>query len=339
MKLMTFTVPCYNSAEYMHICVDSLLKGGDEVEIIIIDDGSKDDTGKIADAYAEKYPNIVRVIHQENGGHGEGINQGIRHANGKYFKVVDSDDWVNENALKAVLHKLNRLEAVGGVDLMVCNYVYEHADPKLNSTIRYGNVFPEGKVVSWKDTKPFLISQYLTLHSAIFRTQVLRDSGVVLPKHIFYEDNLFVYTPLPLVRKICYLNQDFYRYLIGREGQSVAEEVMKKRWTHQMQISKSIFLAHDIEKIKKQDKKLARYMYHETMCMLAIAAIFTRLCRTPETEQAIADMETELTAAHPVMGKKLFRRSPVYFLTRPGKLGCNFCIWFYHLAHKVVKFN
>ena len=121
MKLMTFTVPCYNSAEYMHICVDSLLKGGDEVKIIIIDDGSKDDTGKIADAYAEKYPNIVRVIHQENGGHGEGINQGIRHANGKYFKVVDSDDWVNENALKAVLHKLNRLEAVGGVDLMVCN--------------------------------------------------------------------------------------------------------------------------------------------------------------------------------------------------------------------------
>ena len=92
MKLLTVTVPCYNSQDYMENCINSLLPGGDKVEIIIIDDGSKDATGAIADRYAEQYPNIVRVIHQENGGHGEGINQGLKHATGKYFKVVDSDD-------------------------------------------------------------------------------------------------------------------------------------------------------------------------------------------------------------------------------------------------------
>ena len=85
MKLITFAVPCYNSADYMDRCVESLLPAGPEAEIILVDDGSKDDTGKIADAYAEKYPDIVRVIHQKNGGHGEGVNQGIRNANGLYY--------------------------------------------------------------------------------------------------------------------------------------------------------------------------------------------------------------------------------------------------------------
>ena len=89
MKLITFTVPCYNSAAYMDHCIETLLTAGEDAEIILVDDGSKDDTGKIADAYAEKYPTIVRVIHQENGGHGEGVNQGIRNATGVYFKVVD----------------------------------------------------------------------------------------------------------------------------------------------------------------------------------------------------------------------------------------------------------
>ena len=98
MKLITFTVPCYNSAAYMDHCIETLLTAGEDAEIILVDDGSKDDTGKIADAYAEKYPTIVRVIHQENGGHGEGVNQGIRNATGVYFKVVDSDDWLDTAA-------------------------------------------------------------------------------------------------------------------------------------------------------------------------------------------------------------------------------------------------
>ena len=95
-KLITFAVPCYNSAAYMRHCVDTLLTAGPDAEIILIDDGStKDDTPAICDEYAAKYPGVVRAIHQENGGHGEGVNQGIRHAAGIYYKVVDSDDWLD----------------------------------------------------------------------------------------------------------------------------------------------------------------------------------------------------------------------------------------------------
>jgi Glycosyl transferase family 2. len=103
MKLLTAAVPCYNSAAYMRRAIDSLLSGGDCMEIIIVNDGSTDDTEKIALEYQEKYPNIVRVISQENGGHGEAVNTGLANATGLYFKVLDSDDWVNEEALKQVI--------------------------------------------------------------------------------------------------------------------------------------------------------------------------------------------------------------------------------------------
>ena len=94
-KLITFAVPCYNSAAYMRHCIETLLSAGEQAEIILVDDGStKDDTPAICDEYAAKYPTIVKAIHQENGGHGEGVNQGIRNATGLYYKVVDSDDWL-----------------------------------------------------------------------------------------------------------------------------------------------------------------------------------------------------------------------------------------------------
>ena len=99
MKLLSIAVPCYNSAAYMEHCIESLLKGGEEVEIIIVDDGStKDNTAEIADRYAKQYPSIIKAVHQENGGHGEAVNTGLKNATGLYFKVVDSDDWVDEES-------------------------------------------------------------------------------------------------------------------------------------------------------------------------------------------------------------------------------------------------
>jgi len=107
MKLLSVAIPCYNSEAYMRNCIESLLPGGDEVEILIVDDGSaKDRTAQIADEYEEKYPGICRAIHQENGGHGAAVNAGLRAATGIYFKVVDSDDWVNEEAYREVLETL-----------------------------------------------------------------------------------------------------------------------------------------------------------------------------------------------------------------------------------------
>ena len=113
MKLLTIAVPCYNSQEYMHYCLQTLLSGGEEVEILIINDGSKDNTARIADQYAAAYPTIIRAIHQENKGHGGAVNTGMANATGKYFKVVDSDDWVDVRAYLKILEQLNASKKPG----------------------------------------------------------------------------------------------------------------------------------------------------------------------------------------------------------------------------------
>ena len=127
MKYITFVVPCYNSAAYRRHCIDTLLPGGEDVEILIVNDGSTDGTYQIANEYREKYPTIVRAIHKENGGHGSGVNIGIEQAQGVYLKVVDSDDWVDDKAYKEYLSCIKEHVDNGDkIDLFFTNYVYEN---------------------------------------------------------------------------------------------------------------------------------------------------------------------------------------------------------------------
>ena len=145
MKLITFAVPCYNSAAYMDHCIQTLLTAGEEAEIILIDDGSSDNTPAIADRYAAQYPTIVRAIHQPNGGHGEGVNQGLRNATGVYYKVVDSDDWLDTDSLRRVMDKLRQFYTAGtALDLMICNYVYEHVEDHTSHAVHYKKRVPGG---------------------------------------------------------------------------------------------------------------------------------------------------------------------------------------------------
>lgn len=338
-KTLTITVPCYNAQNYMEKCLKTLITGGPRVEIIIIDDGSKDNTGAIADRWSKEYPETVKVHHQENGGHGEGINQGLRLATGRYFKVVDSDDWVDEGALQRVLDKLDELDGQGGVDLMVCNYVYTHTDPRENTTIRYKNVFPQGeKPVDWNGIRGLNATQYLTMHACIFSVRALRACGVILPKHTFYEDDLFAYAPLVCVKKLCYLDVDFYRYLIGREGQTVSEATMCKNYRHQLKCNRMIYDCADVGEILKTQPKLGKLMYHELVTMCCSSSVFARMNGSPEAEQELKDLWTHIKNSGPI-GKKLRYRSLASFVSIPGNLGRILCVNGYRLARRVVSFN
>ena len=169
MKLLTFAVPCYNSEAYMENCIRSLLPGGEDVEIIIVDDGSKDGTAAIADRYAAEYPTIIKAVHQENGGHGEAVNAGLRNATGLYFKVVDSDDWVNLEAYQKVLRILKELvHAKEVVDMMICNYVYEKQGALKKKVMCYKTAFPREQVFGWNDVKFLHKGQYILMHSVIY---------------------------------------------------------------------------------------------------------------------------------------------------------------------------
>ena len=244
----------------MRHCIESLLPGGDEVEILIVDDGStKDRTAEIADEYERKYPGICRAIHQENGGHGEAVNTGLRNAEGIYYKVVDSDDWVDEAAYQEILSTLRRF--VCGeetLDMLISNFVYEKQGAKRKKVMNYRTALPQNELFTWDDVKVFMLGQYILMHSVIYRTELLRECGLELPKHTFYVDNIFVYQPLPHVKTMYYLNVNFYRYFIGREDQSVNEEVMIGRIDQQIRVTKLMLGYCDVTKLKK--RKLRRYL-------------------------------------------------------------------------------
>ena len=192
----------------MEHCINTLLTGGDEVEIIIVDDGSqKDRTPEIADEYERKYPGICRAVHQENGGHGQAVNTGLKNATGVFFKVVDSDDWVNPEAYQKILNVL--AEVVRGpktLDLLISNYVYEKEGAKRKRVMRYAKSLPEGRFFGWDEAKALGKTHYLLMHSLIYRTSLLRECGMKLPEHTFYVDNLVAFIPLPYVKTMYYLS-------------------------------------------------------------------------------------------------------------------------------------
>ncbi len=339
-KLITFTVPSYNSAAFMHNCIESILPAGNDIEIIIVNDGSKDNTGEVADIYAEKYPDIVRVIHQENGGHGEGVNQGIRNARGKYFKVVDSDDRLDTDELIKVLDKIRRNETSGcSIDMYVCNYVYVRVDTGERRPMSYSYVFPNEKVCTWDDTKPFGPSKYLMMHSVIYRTQLVRDTGIELPKHTFYVDNLYMYEPFPFVERIYYIDSDLYLYYVGSDEQSVNEKNVIKRIDQQILVTKMVIDSHDLNEIEKKSKRLYRYMLHELSVLISICNVFLSIKGDRESVEKQRELWAYLKAKDLRTYRKMRYSSLSAFTHFPTKLGRKTTVGIYRIVNKIYKPN
>lgn len=342
MKLLSIAIPCYNSAAYMGKCIESLLPGGEDIEIIVVDDGStKDDTALIADEYAKKYPTIVKVIHKENGGHGSAVNAGIENATGLYFKVVDSDDWVKESAYMQILDKLRELLAAGHVmDMFVSNFVYEKVGEKKKKVMQYRHILPVDTIFGWEDCKSFAKGHYLLMHAVIFRTQVLRDCGLKLPEHTFYVDNLYVFEPLPYVEKMYYLDVNFYRYFIGREDQSVNEQVMISRIDQQLFVNYRMidyFTELDPKLLRK--KRLVQYMRNYLEIIMTVSSSLLIRSGTDENLQKKKDLWTYLKKKdkklhfwmkHGIMGSAM---------NLPGKFGRKLSVDAYKICQKIYKFN
>lgn len=338
MKLLSIAIPCYNSQEYMERCIKSLLPGGDDVEIIIVDDGSYDMTPEIADAYEKKYPKIIKTVHQENGGHGEAVNTGIKHATGLFFKVVDSDDWVDLESYQKILETLRDIAGSDQtLDMLVSNFVYEKEGAKHKKVMKYTSALKQDQIFTWSDVRHLRKGQYLLMHSVIYRTKLLRDCGLSLPKHTFYVDNLYVYEPLPYVKTIYYLNVDFYRYYIGRSDQSVNEDVMIQRIDQQIKVNKIMIEAYDLWKIP--NKKLRKYMFNY---LEIITVISTVLLIRSGTEENL-EKKRELWRYIKQQDIRLFHhmRNGIMGNTMnlPGRGGRKISIAAYKIAQKVVGFN
>ena len=336
MKLLSVTVPCYNSQDYMDKAIESLLTGGPEMEILIVDDGSSDMTAEIADDYMRHYPDVIRVVHQENGGHGDAVMTGLKNASGLYFKVVDSDDRVDPDALSRVLDVL-RAYTDQPLDMFISNYVYDKVGVEHKRVISYRGTLPQNRVFGWNETGHFKKGRYLLMHSVIYNTELLRRSGLTLPKHTFYVDELYVYVPLTEVERMYYLDADLYWYYIGREGQSVQEQVLLKRIDQYLLVNR--LLVSEVDPFAAGNEKKRKYMLNFLEIITVASSALLAIIGTEESSRKKTELWAYIRETNPKTYQALRHRWSGWLVHLPGTFGRCILTGGYRICQRIIGFN
>lgn len=231
MKTLTFVIPAYNSGKFLDKCIPSMLATPvlDQLEIIVVNDGSTDDTAAVAQRYCQRYPETVRLISQENKGHGGALNTGCAAAEGKYLKVIDADDWVLTENLPPFVAFLENCES----DVVLTHHhtvdvtTGEIREWK-NTPMAFGEAYRMAQVVdSWRS-----FDQSLTFHGITYRTAFYREWGIRLSEHVFYED--YEYATYPCCHALELISCDLflYEYRVGDVNQSISVTNQLKRLDH-----------------------------------------------------------------------------------------------------------
>lgn len=339
-KTLTFVVPAYNMTEYLERCVMSLIaaKRNDDIEVLIVDDGSSDGTLEMAQKFEARYPGIVRAIHQENKGHGGAVNTGIAAASGMYVKVVDADDWVGPESLEQVMAVLREeADSTEPIDMLVTNYVYDKVGKRNKHVVNFRHAMKAGELLTWNDLGHFGLAEYILMHALTYRTAVVRESGMQLPEHTFYVDFIYAYQPFPWVKTMKYLDTPFYHYFIGRDGQSVQTDVMIRR-VDQLRLVNQCMVRATPERGTVPDG-LYRYMIHFLAIESSVASVFMILSRDPENYEKKKDMWDDIKAYSPTIYKDVRKKAMSRALNLRGSIGRFVIRKGYFVAEHVVGFN
>lgn len=251
-KVLTISIAAYNVANYIRETLDSLTaaKSIDQLEIFVVDDGGQDETLAIAKDYQKKYPNSIFPIHKENGGYGSTVNYSLEHATGKYFKLLDGDDWVQTHELDKLVAHLSQIDS----DVIVTPFL-RGSDMAQMETVDYS--------ANFEKEKEFVIANQLPncligMWALCFKTVILRQSELKLPENLFYTDQFFVTIPFIAAKTMHYIDAKVYCYRLGRDGQSIGRESRLKNIHMTLDIVKT--LATFVEKHKHNDNY--NYMLH-----------------------------------------------------------------------------
>ena len=230
-KILTIVVPTYNAEKYLRDNLESfeIPELMQDIEVLIINDGSTDHSVDIAREYEARYPDTYRVITKENGGHGSGINCGVAHARGTYFKVVDADDWVGKEAFFSLVKTLKITDADVVYSGFLWTYDHGEADKaafqtKAEIEIPFAGVAYQ-KIYSFDEIADKL---YMKMHNMTIKTEILRGHQIQIDEHCYYVDTEYITYPIPYVNTICFVDAFVYYYRLGREGQSVGMDKMQK---------------------------------------------------------------------------------------------------------------
>lgn len=229
-KVLTITIPSYNVEKYLKQTLDSFLSPEilEEVEVLIVDDGSKDRTAEIGKVYERQYPQTFRVISKENGGHGSTINRGIQEAKGTYFKVVDGDDWVDTEDFVKLVKALKNCTA----QYVVTNY-YEVNDVTGEKTPVDYKVLKEKEIWSFEEAGK---RKQIAMHALVIQTSILKENQIRLDEHCFYVDVEYVLYPIPYVETVQFLDLFVYMYRLAVMTQSVSLQGYQKHMQNHIDV-------------------------------------------------------------------------------------------------------
>ena len=262
-KLLTIIIPTYNMQKYLHHCLDSLIVSDEQLkqlEVLVINDGSKDKSSAIAHEYEHRYPNTFHVIDKENGNYGSCVNKGLEIATGKYVKVLDADDSFDTNNFEDYLRFLNGVDA----DLVVtpCTIVDE-------SDRECGNVIydlPTNTLLTWEQLTLAFKKKSLQMHVVTYKLQNLKSIQYKQTEGISYTDQEWIFTPLITVNTAMAYPDAIYRYLLGREGQTVNPEVFKRNLSHNEQCCRRIIKDYkSFEAFEPHKQEYIDYKFLTTM--------------------------------------------------------------------------
>lgn len=231
MKVLSIIIPAYNSEKFLDKCVSSLLVPEvlDRLDIIIVNDGSTDKTVETAEKYCAKCPDSIRLISQENKGHGGALNTGCAAAVGKYLKVIDADDWVETKNLPEFIRLLERCES----DVVLTHhYTIDVGTGEVKKWKSFPDKFGAGYTMdeimgNWKS-----FDRSLTFHGITYRTAFYHEHGISLSEHVFYEDHEYATFPCCHAKTVTPFDLFLYDYRIGDVSQSVSEANQLKRISH-----------------------------------------------------------------------------------------------------------
>lgn len=238
-KLLSIAVPCYNVEKYLRKGLESYFdeRLKDNLEVLIVNDGSSDSTEKIAREYVEKCPEIFRLINKENGGHGSAVNAGIENAVGKYFRVIDGDDWVHTENLVIFLEKLREIDT----DMVIDEKREVHMVTGKTKLFPIPSYVPVDQSCSFEEicTRED-IGSYIMIHTLSVKTELLKNNKIKLQEHVFYVDYEFIVKATCLCQTAIFFALEIYQYLVGNVNQSVSSQNYVKRYGHHDIVTKEL---------------------------------------------------------------------------------------------------
>ena len=259
-KLLTIVIPTYNMEAYLNRCLYSLIVSNDKlqlIEVLVINDGSKDNSSAISHEYETKFPNIFRVIDKENGNYGSCINRGLKEATGKYIKILDADDWFDTNALELFITELLNYD----VDMILTPYWIVDDQGLKQKEMLYDMEY--NKIFSFQSYTNSAV--YFAMHSITYRTEILRTINYLQTEGISYTDTEWVFYPQHAIDTCVYLNCNLYQYVIGREGQTMDPKVLVKSAGHYEKLIRSMISYANL--LTYDDKQKHSYQRLEAQIM------------------------------------------------------------------------